>query len=215
MINLKKKLSHVYWIGGSPCSGKTSIARMLTEEQGFRYYKSDDFYDDHLLRSQPALQPKLHKLKGLSWGQYWADQFCSIPIEQQTQDTIDIYEEQFPMMIEDLLALPDSSPILVEGAIVLPQRMAPLLEKPHQAIWLFPTSEFQSAKYAQRPWIHDVLKLTEDPQKAFRNWMEKEIGFARTIKEAVQLYGFKSLKVDGNTSLEENFKYVKDHFKLS
>lgn len=215
MSNLKKKLSHIYWIGGSPCSGKTSIARMLTEEQGFRYYKSDDFYDDHLLRSQPALQPKLNKLKGLSWGQYWSDQFCSISVEQQTKDTIDIYEEQFPMMIEDLLSLPSSTPIIVEGAIVLPQRLAPLLEHSNQAIWLLPTSGFQITKYAQRPWVHDVLELTEDPEEAFRNWMQKEIGFARKIEEATRLHDFKFLKVDGNTSLEETFNYVKNHFKLT
>lgn len=215
MSNLKKKLSHIYWIGGSPCSGKTSIARMLTEEQGFHYYKSDDLYDDHLLRSRLDLQPKMSKLKGLSWGQYWAAQFCTIPVEQQIRDSIDIYEEQFPMMIEDLLALPDSTPILVEGALVLPNQVASLLERPNQAIWLFPTPEFQISHYAQRPWISEVLAQTEDPQKAFQNWMAKEIGFAKKTEEDTRLQGFQFIKVDGSASLEKTFSYVKDHFKLT
>lgn len=32
MPGLKQALSHVYWIGGSPCAGKTSIASKLVED---------------------------------------------------------------------------------------------------------------------------------------------------------------------------------------
>lgn len=33
---------NVYILGGSPCSGKSTIAGMLQKEYGFYYYKVDD-----------------------------------------------------------------------------------------------------------------------------------------------------------------------------
>lgn len=51
MENVKHALKHIYWIGHSPCAGKSKVARILTEDYGFHYYKSDDAYDDHMERS--------------------------------------------------------------------------------------------------------------------------------------------------------------------
>lgn len=38
----------IYWIGGSPCSGKSSIAEMLVDEYDFYYYKCDDYLEKYL-----------------------------------------------------------------------------------------------------------------------------------------------------------------------
>ena len=40
--------SNIYWIGGSPCSGKSSIAELLCKEFGFNYYKCDDHLDRYM-----------------------------------------------------------------------------------------------------------------------------------------------------------------------
>ncbi|AQQ53365.1 hypothetical protein [Planococcus lenghuensis] len=85
------------------------------------------------------------------------------------------------MVVEDLLALPDSSPILVEGSVVMPKQVAPLLLGANQAIWLFPTPEFQVSHYSKREWIHQILEQTEEPSEAFRSWIQKEMGFAEKI----------------------------------
>lgn len=34
-----------YWIGGSPCCGKSTISEMLIKEFGFDMYKCDDHLD--------------------------------------------------------------------------------------------------------------------------------------------------------------------------
>ncbi|AQQ53364.1 nucleoside/nucleotide kinase family protein [Planococcus lenghuensis] len=91
MVNLAQQLSYVYWIGGSPCAGKTSIARMLVNEYGFTYYKSDDLYDEHLLKNNWEQHPNMSRLKVLSWTQYWSRRFCSVPVEQQVQESIALY----------------------------------------------------------------------------------------------------------------------------
>ncbi|WP_147433956.1 hypothetical protein [Planomicrobium sp. Y74] len=213
-MDLAQKLSHVYWIGGSPCAGKSTIARMLTEEFGFRYYKSDDTYDEHLKRSSRNQHPNLSKLKGLSWGEYWSPRFCTVDVEQQIQESLLFYEEQFSMVLEDLLGLPDSSPILVEGSVVLPSQVAPLLSQANQAVWLFPTPEFQIHHYSRRPWIDGILGQTEEPEKAFRHWMEKEMGFAEKVHERTQLHDFKSLRIDDSSSIDHNYQIVRNHFDV-
>ncbi|AQQ54854.1 hypothetical protein [Planococcus lenghuensis] len=214
MADLTQQLSHVYWIGGSPCAGKTSVARLLEEECSFTYYKADDKYDEHALQSNTELHPNMSRIKHLTWGQYWSKQFCTMPISRQVQESIDIFEEQFSMVVEDLLKLPDSSPILVEGSVVLPHKVAPLLADSSQAVWLFPTPEFQFHYYSKREWIHHILRQTENPEQAFTGWMNKEIGFAQQIRQHTDSYGFTSINVDGSQSIRQNADSIKALFNL-
>ena len=44
---LQQALAHVYWLGGSPCAGKSSIADSLVERYGFRLYRCDEAYFVH------------------------------------------------------------------------------------------------------------------------------------------------------------------------
>lgn len=39
-------MTDIYYIGGSPCSGKSTVAEMIAEKYGFHYYKVD-FYRLH------------------------------------------------------------------------------------------------------------------------------------------------------------------------
>lgn len=181
MVNLAQELSHIYWIGGSPCAGKTTIARKLAAEYGFTYYKCDDCYDDHMSRSTPDQQPNMYKIKDQTWDEVWSTQFCSLTVEEQIKDVVRVYEEQFSLILEDLLSRPKTTPILVEGAALLPHMVAPLLTDLNHAIWMVPTPEFQVEHYKKREWIHRILDQYDDPELAFSNWMKRDSGFAQEI----------------------------------
>ena len=43
--------SQAYILGGSPCSGKSSMAEMLAGEFQLPYYKVDDHEQDHMARA--------------------------------------------------------------------------------------------------------------------------------------------------------------------
>lgn len=214
MLDLKQELSHVYWIGGSPCAGKTTIARRLVNEYDFTYYKCDDCYEDHMSRSKPDQHPTMYRIKDLTWNQVWSSQFCSLSVYQQIQEVISLYQEQFELILDDLLKLPKSSNILVEGAALLPEKVAPLILKPNQAIWIVPTPEFQVSHYSKRGWIHDVLNQYDNPEIAFSNWMNRDIGFAQKISENAEQLGFMTIYVDGSKSIDQNYEYAKNQFKL-
>ena len=38
----------IYYIGGSPCSGKSTAAEALANEYGLRYLKVDDYLDKYM-----------------------------------------------------------------------------------------------------------------------------------------------------------------------
>lgn len=214
MLDLKQALSHVYWIGGSPCAGKTSIARKLAEDYQLTYYKCDDCYEEHMARSTPNLHPTMYEIIDLTWNQAWSTRFCSNPVNELIDHVVRIYEEQFQLIVEDLLKRPKSAKILVEGAALLPELAAPLLLKPNQAIWVVPTPEFQLKHYAKREWIHDVLKNYPDPEHAFSNWMKRVIGFAEKILKSTGKLQLNSILVDGASSINQNYEKIKEFFSL-
>ena len=55
------------------------------------------------------------------------------------------FQLRFPLVLLDLLALPNDKLIIAEGFGLTPQLIAPLLSTPRQAIFFIPTEEFKWA----------------------------------------------------------------------
>ena len=204
------ELTHVYWIGGSPCSGKTSIAKALAEVYNFQLYQADTAYSRHTKVVTPERQPIFHKLVHLS-----ADELWMRPIKEQVTEELALYHEEFPLILDDLLAFPMTRPILAEGAALLPECVVPFLVEPHQAIWIVPTPEFQIEHYSQRAWAQAVVRSCADPQQAFHNWMQRDIRFAEHVEQTARHVNMRTLVVDGSHSLMETQARVEQHFQLA
>lgn len=205
---LARLLENVFWLGGSPCAGKTSIARMLVEKYDLQYYACDHAFYQHNEIVTSENQPTFYRVMHLSSEELWMR-----PVEQQTHEEIEIYREEFPLILQDLLALPDDRPILAEGAALLPDRVTPLLNDSRRAIWMVPSAEFQMQHYSQRKWIGQVLKDTSDPHQAFRNWMQRDIAYALFVRDQARQRGMRVVVVDGTLSIARNFAEVEAHFR--
>jgi hypothetical protein len=205
-----KGLSHVYWIGGSPCSGKSSIARILTERYGMATYNCDVAYFRHQKQLDPNRHPTFFKLSLLNWNELWGR-----PIAVQIQEEILLYHEQFGLILEDLLAMPTTTPILAEGAALLPDLVLPLLPAIYQAIWILPTESFQRQMYPNRgQWVHDILTQCVNPEVAFQNWMDRDVGFGQWVLDRCSAKGLPYLQVNGRLSIAENAEIVRQQFAL-
>ena len=196
---LQIRLAHVYWLGGSPCAGKSSIADLLAERYGMRIYRCDDAFYRHRDLITPAEQPVFYRLMQLSSEDLWMR-----PVVQQTAEEIEIYREEFGLILADLLAMDGSHPILAEGAALLPELIGPLIANPRRAIWVVPAPDFQLYHYSRREWTHEILKDCSDPQQAFSNWMDRDIAFARFAAADAQSRGLHVLVVDGQQSIAHN-----------
>ena len=208
---LADELAHVFWIGGSPCSGKSSITEILAGQYGLDIYKCDDAFWQHARRADPVEQPTFHRLTQMTWDDIWMR-----PVEVQIADEIVCYREQFGMIVSDLLALPRSRPIIVEGAALLPELVSGVLCDRTRAAWVVPTEAFQRAHYTpeRRPFIRDILSRCQSPTQAFANWMDRDVGFAKQVARQARALGMNVLMVDGKYTVEENAKRVANGFGL-
>jgi hypothetical protein len=136
-------------------------------------------------------------------------------VPQQVAEEIALYREEFPLILDDLLAYPRTQPVLVEGAALLPECVHPLLAHPGRAIWVVPTGEFQLHHYQQRAWAKNVVKACSDPERAFLNWMQRDMAFAQHVSREATLRALSLLVVDGQRSLMENIAWAGQHLKCS
>ena len=202
--------AHVYWIGGSPCAGKSTVAQALADRYNLYYYQCDAWFPEHQRRASPAQQPTLQRLAVLSCDEIWLS-----PVAEQVARVQAIYGEEFAMILADLRALPTARPILAEGAALMPSVVLPYLSKQRQAVWLTPTPAFQRLHYTQRPWIQDVLRASTDATQAFQNWMARDEAFAAWVNAQATAAGLRLIQVDGQQSSDELTAEVAAWFGLS
>ena len=203
-------LSAIYWIGGAPCSGKSTIAETLAFKYGFSLFKSDDHMYAHMRLADAQKQPVMAKVAGLSWEEIW-----SRPVEVLVQDELDFYHEEFAMLLEELALYPQGQPILAEGNAWLPDLIDPLHISPGRIVYVVPTKTFQVDNYSQRGFIKDILAQCADPQSAFENWMERDARFGEVVSRDARQRGLPVILVDGRLSIEENTALVEQALHLT
>ncbi len=205
---LRERLAHVRWLGGSPCSGKSSITEILAGRYSLCVYRVDVAFDRHRQRFTPERHPTLTKWTQTSWDELWMQ-----PADVLLSEAIADYTEHFEFILEDLLELPGPDPLLAEGTALLPRLVAPLLSQPRQALWMVPTERFQRAMYPERgEWVQRILATCEDPDAALKNWMDRDVAFARWVLAETERLGLPSMVIDGTHRIETNAERVAQFF---
>lgn len=200
---------NVYYIGGSPCSGKSTAAEALAEMYGLAYFKADDYLDEFTARGAAAGLPVCREILRMTAEETWMR-----PPQVQCREELDYYREVFPFVMEKLAAL--SAPYIVaEGAAFLPGLMQAHGIAADRYIAIVPSRDFQFSRYRQRPWVPQVLQDCADPDAAFVNWMERDALFALEIRRQCEASGYTCLLTDGSTTPTERLAQVAAHFHLS
>ncbi len=198
-----------YWIGGSPCAGKSSISNQLAQRFGLDVYHVDEHFERHCQQLDPVLHPALSGWQHATWNQRWMQ-----PVNHLLRQVIACYDEHFSFVLEDLASMKDAKPVLIEGSALLPKRIAELEAIPNRAIWIVPTTEFQRQHYGQRAWVNGILAQCDDPQVAFDNWMNRDADFAKWVNVEATKLGYSVLTVDGLRNVADNTARVAQHFGL-
>lgn len=206
---LTPAFTHVYWVGGSPCSGKSSIAAALATEFGFATYSCDDAFFRHAKIVDPRRHPTFDRLSRASCDELWMR-----PVAVQVAEEIELYNEEFALILDDLGAMAGDNPIVAEGAALMPHLLHTLGIAHDRAIWIVPTPAFQREHYSRREWRHSVLARCTDPEVAWSNWMERDIGFAEFVREEAGRLERPCIVVDGAQPLDEVVSDVRMQFGL-
>src|SRR5690349_14920041 len=101
----RERLAHVLWIGGAPNAGKSTLTRLLAGKYDFKIYNADW----HLVREhhrQPGAVVK-------GWDDLTMDERWIRPSPHELAERdIANWTARFPLVVTDLLALPDDRTIV-------------------------------------------------------------------------------------------------------
>ena len=178
-------LSHVFWIGGSACAGKTTLARRLAARHGLALYSCDGHFEDHRRRADPRRHPRFHGLMDLP-----PERLFAPPAEARAEELLGFYRDEWEMVLEDLRDLP--GPVVVEGVGLLPDLVATICPDPRRSLWRIAPPAFRRQVYAGRgDVVRETLKGLPDPDAAFKVWMERDDLIARHLEQEARRLGLR------------------------
>lgn len=203
-------MMNVYFIGGSPCAGKSTVAEILSKQYGLYYFKVDERLDEYTCRGARMNYEICKKQVEMSADQIWMRDSVL-----QCKEEFLFYEEVNDFLMEDLFRSCEGKSVITEGAAYIPH----LAKKRHIAydryIAITPTKEFQIPHFRQRDWIPYVLDGCSNLENAFDNWMERDVLFAEEVVKECNALGYQSIRNHGELSIEELAHKVSAHFGLT
>ena len=203
-------MSQIYYIGGSPCCGKSTVAEIITQKYQFQYFKVDDYLDSYITKGAKLGKPFSSKYAKMTLDKIWLRD----PVVQNFEE-LEIYREIFEFILEDLNHLDNDMSIITEGAAFLPKLMNEIAVSKSNYICVIPTNEFQYENFLQRSWVSHYLEGCSNKKLAFENWMKRDYLFASSVlKDATQL-DYSTLIVDGTQSVDANLIVIEKVLNLS
>ena len=201
-------MTSIYFIGGSPCSGKSTVAEILAEKYDLYYFKVDDFLEEYTKIGAAKGCEICKKQEEMSPEEIWMRE-----PQLQCEEEFTFYEEVFEFVMADLKKI-NAKGIITEGAAYLPKLMKAKGISSDQYLAITPTAEFQIEHYKQREWVPYVLEGCSDKEKAFSNWMNRDILFAKEVQRQCAAEQYHSIINDGNVTVEQMVEKVVACFGL-
>jgi len=193
-----------YYIGGSPCSGKSTVTEILATKHNLYYFRVDDFLDDYIEKGAKKGYSVCKKIQAMTVDETWMRN-----PQIQCEEELLWYQEVFEFICEDIKRIQNVNGIITEGAAYLPTLMKTINIPTNQYLSITPTKDFQVFHYRKREWIPYILKDCTDKDKAFENWMERDALFALDVQKQCAKEQYVSLINNG-----EMVRFVEKHFEL-
>lgn len=203
---LKKRLAHVLWIGGATDTGKSTVAENLASLYGVRVYHYDQFDAVHHEKLAETVT-EIRRFLDASLDERWVYPDPSVLLAR----SLNSFSHRFPLVVEDLLALPYDKMIIAEGFGLLPELVQPLLSNHNQAVWLVPSETFKLDSMARRG-KPSFGKLVSNLERAKTNLFTRDKMLADYYRKQVPAFGYTLFEIDGSRSVEEMTDIIDSHF---
>lgn len=128
----------VILIGGAPCTGKTTLGRLLAGKLGWTSLSADDLCVAVKEVTTPESHPGLHLMEKGKHIEYFSD---NTP-EKLIQDAIDQQNAIWPSLkrvIENHATF--GSPVVIDGCMLNPEKVVSLNRDTIKAFWMYVSEE--------------------------------------------------------------------------
>ncbi len=200
----------IYFVGGSPCAGKSTVCEDISKKYDLYYFKVDDFLDKYMKKAALNDKPLCKKNLSMTFEEIWMRD----PVTQKDEE-LGIYKEIFEYVIHDLENISCDKDILTEGCAYLPTLIKKLGVQNTSYLAIIPTKDFQILHYQKRPYVSSMLEGCLNKKEAFGNWMERDFLFSKEIERECKNENFKVIINDGKTNIDEIIMEVVNHFDIS
>ena len=189
-------------IGGSPCSGKSTAAERIAQEYGAYYFKVDDHLSELIKQAADNGSAVCNAIQQMSPEEIWMRE-----PEVQCKEEFEVYRDIAPFVF-DMISRIEADLIITEGAAYTPEVMETYTADGY--VTIVPSPEFQVSHYREREWVPYVLEGCSDKDKAFDNWMQRDILFAQQIQAECVTSGIPYKVNDGSESVEQLCQWAKE-----
>lgn len=206
---LKEYLKNVYFITGTPCGGKTTISRALSEKYGIEVFDVDERFDEHQKISDALHQPAMNKKFGS------ADEFFGRSVEEYKNWLRANTREQLEYVLLDLIQVSAKKKILCDCHLTVEQ--AQMSSDPSRVVFLLKDPTNLVDEYRKR-WDHQgfnqYLNSASDVERAKKTvsttLYELNIGHIEEIKSS----DFFWLERTAESTVEDTLARVERHLGL-
>lgn len=188
-------MGNIYYIGGSPCSGKSTLAGRLADRYGMAYYCLDDHLDEFMdlgARKGDGYLKNAYKMQG--------DTLWMRDTDEMAEESLEIHRRIYKFCLRDLKRLSQAGDVIAEGCGFLPELLKKDQIAADRAIFLVSNGNFQRQRYETFNFPKYVLALCENPDAAFDNWMARDAKVAFAVKKTAEENGYKVLIIDNSSS---------------
>ena len=190
-------LSHFLWVGGAPCSGKSSVAAALADRFGLQVYHVDARTWVHEER-MPSTE-----FGSLTMDERWLH---ATP-ERMLGWFVTTSRHRFRLVLEDLRELPDEPAVIVEGPQLFPTSVSAVLRDPAHALFLLP----DLGDLAERRRARGPMRGTSDGVRAKENVVARDLLIAAAFEREARELRLPTLRVDA--PLDEIVERAAAHFE--
>ena len=200
-----RALPQVYWLGGSPCAGKTTVAEILADQFGLAIYHTDN-WRSHLELSNPHRHPAMTYTKALLASQAERDRYANQPLEQQTAQLFGLMRENFEFVVTDLRLAAAEGPVICEGVHLVPDLVGPITTPGHVA-YLMSTRRFIEQRNFDRE--RERGRVSRWPGHLDRILQQRD-----ELQRLVADSGAWMLEVDDSRTAADTAAVVAEHYGL-
>lgn len=202
-------MGNVYYIGGSSCSGKSTLATRLADRYGMAYYRFDDHLDEFMdlgARRGDEFLKEAYKLQGDA---LWLREPTVLADEE-----LEIYRRIYKFCARDIGRLSAVGDVITEGAGYLPSLMAADSIAPDRYLCLVSSKNFERQRYEGQNFVNYALCLCSDRDKAFENWLDRDETIGIKVRKKAEETGYKTVNIDGSVNEDRLQSIAEEVFGL-